>query len=410
MFSVILSIILKIVFDQEFIGEYKYTSRKKVNYYFIIVYCISTYFSLFFYILFWYYFSKIKGKKNKKDHFKYSTKLCGYIIYKESIKNEGIYCCTCCNCLEYCEDCELCCEDCNICCSTLNLSLCCYYCSCKSWCRGIFCCEFCNNVCDKSDLYRLRTMKDINKVEEVCIFYKVTGKWNWLGKIMTDRKTFPFVLILYYILITNMGFEDRIWDNIEKNNNSGGYDYLVNFVTIVAITFFYLINRFGGKCIIKFVDYVFNEGKSRFNKYLQKNFPGEYKNIFAGYFLYILLQTMLSIILSVLAYNKELKKIENYILSIPIGSVEYIKINILEIISFFVETNYRSLEFFSNSTIFSVYLLFWNIIIFILNVLDANNDVIIFIQYIIGSVVVVIISLIFIIIAIVKIWHKYLKS
>ena len=57
-----------------------------------------------------------------------------------------------------------------------------------------------------------------------------------------------------------MGFENRIWDNIENNNNSGGYDYLVNVFTIVAITFFYLINRVGGKCIIKFVDYVFNEG------------------------------------------------------------------------------------------------------------------------------------------------------
>ena len=119
---------------------------------------------------------------------------------------------------------------------------------------------------------------------------------------------------------------------------------------------------------------------------------------------------MVSLILSILAYNKKLKKIENYILSIPIGSVEYIKINILEIISFFVETNYRSLEFFSYSTIFSVYLLFWNIIIFILNVLDANNDVIILIQYIIESFIVVLICFIFITFYIVKIWHEYLKS
>ena len=48
--SVILSIAIKIIIDNAFIGEYKYSSRKKDNIYFIIFYYI---FSLISYLVYW---------------------------------------------------------------------------------------------------------------------------------------------------------------------------------------------------------------------------------------------------------------------------------------------------------------------------------------------------------------------
>ena len=81
-------------------------------------------------------------------------------------------------------------------------------------------------------------------------------------------------------------------------------------------------------------------------------------------------------------------EINSYILCTTIASVEYIKINILEIISFFYETNYKTLEFFSSSTIFSIYSLIWDIALFLLNLADYQNKYVLLFQFIIGIVIV----------------------
>ena len=58
----------------------------------------------------------------------------------------------------------------------------------------------------------------------------------------------------------------------------------------------------------------------------------------------------------------------------------------MDILSFFFEINYESLELFSASTIFSIYLLIWNIILFILNLLDINNNSMLLFQFIFGLI------------------------
>ena len=165
--SVILSIAIKIIIDNAFIGEYKYSSRKKDNIYFIIFYYI---FSLISYLVYWSCILK-QEKKFKKNIIKSSMKLYGYIIYKETSKTADV-------CFDSCYDCGNSCEDCKIYCNTLNLSLCCYSFSCKCCCKGIFCCD-CN---EKNNLYKVREFKDINKIETIHTFYRTTGRWNWIVK------------------------------------------------------------------------------------------------------------------------------------------------------------------------------------------------------------------------------------
>ena len=99
--------------------------------------------------------------------------------------------------------------------------------------------------------------------------------------------------------------------------------------------------------------------------------------------IYFTFQPLISLIISALVYFRKINKIENYFLSIAIGSVIYIKIYVLEFISFYFEQNYKSLSLLSSSTIISLYLFIWDIIFFILDIADADNNKIILIQFII---------------------------
>ena len=373
--SIILSISIKIIIDNAFIGEYKYTSRKRNNIYFIIFYYIFSILSLIIYYIYWYCILKEEIKTEKKI-IESSMKLCGYAIYKETSKNEDI----CCN---SCYDCGECCEDCKICCDTLNLSLCCYLGSCKCCCKGIFCCD-CN---DKK--YKIRTFKDINKIETVCVFYRITGRWNWLGKLMTSPLTYGLILYMYFVLITNFGFEDRIWNNIEQESNIGKKAIIINIIILGSIVVYFLINLYGGKIIAKILYSLYSladEEKSSSSP-IKKFHSGIVGNILAGVLTVITVQTAISIILSGLIYFKKIKKNENYFLSITIGSEEYIKICLLENVSFFFEANFKDLEFISTFSILSGFALIWNVIIFILNLFDINNNSYILFQFIIGLII-----------------------
>lgn len=64
LFSVFASIFIKIFLDKTYIDEYKYTSKEKVHYFFIISYFILTILSIFYYKIFLLY--ALKKKKKKK--------------------------------------------------------------------------------------------------------------------------------------------------------------------------------------------------------------------------------------------------------------------------------------------------------------------------------------------------------
>jgi hypothetical protein len=202
---------------------------------------------------------------------------------------------------------------------------------------------------------------------------------------MTNVKIIIIILYFYIILITNIGFEDRIWNNIENNDYIYKNAIIINIITLGSILLFYIINLFGGKLMYNIM-LLAETKKNEVYSLANKAIPGELKYNLLGILPYSLTQTVISVVLSGLVYFRKGKKYENYILSISIGSVEYIKIFILDILSFFFEINYESLELFSASTIFSIYLLIWNIILFILNLLDINNNSMLLFQFIFGLI------------------------
>ena len=361
--SISCSIILKIFLDKIYIKEYNYNSRKNANYYLIISYIIFTYFSLIFYLLFWRYIIKIKEEKNKnKNKIKSKISCCEYFIYSETIPSKDICCYSCYNCGE-------CCEDCKICCGTLNYGLCFNTCSCKQCWKCIFCCN-----CKECRLVKApKTIKDINKLEKIYIIYRITGRWNYLASLITLPIIYPFTIFLYYVFITNFGFEERIWNNLKDNNNNEN-TFLINIYILLSIIAYYLINKFGGKISLNLL------GINRIEKIF-----GEFYVINSGIIDYIIIQTWVSTILSALIYYKKIGKYENFILSMGIGSLEYIKIIILEYIPFSIETNIKDFDLFS--LVFSVHLFIMKIILLVLNLLGAKNDSIIFFHFIFGITV-----------------------
>ena len=122
----------------------------------------------------------------------------------------------------------------------LNLSLCCYSCSCKCCSRFIFCCDCCKRnynksyIYDEYDTYPIRGINYINREKTVCILYKITGFWNWLGTILTNRYIYIFVIFILLSHVTNMGFEDKIWDNDDSNNINNKNLYWINGIIIIC--------------------------------------------------------------------------------------------------------------------------------------------------------------------------------
>ena len=359
------SILIKILLDKTFIDEYNYSSRESVNNFYIVCYTSLMIISLLLYILYSYYILNQEKKNENENAETSSMKLCGYIIYYEDKKNENICCC------EFCEDCKICCQ-------TLNMSLCCYLCSCLCCLKTIFCCQ-CKR-CKENNDYKIRKNNDVNKIDRIIVFYRVTGRFNWLAKIMTDIRIYPLALMLYFVLMTNIGFEDLIWENFEKHNKND--EFLINLIILGTILGYYILNKSAGKWVINTYDTLKIKESLNSIKCL-KGCSGEMLEIILGLIPYIFTQTFISSVLSGIIYfaNGEM---DYHILSVGIASVEYIKITILEVVSFYIETNYKTLEFFSSSTIFSIYLSVWNIIMFILNLTDVDAIKIIFFQFIIG--------------------------
>ena len=99
-------------------------------------------------------------------------------------------------------------------------------------------------------------------------------------------KIYPLALILYYIHLTNIGFEDRILDNIEKNNYIYKNAYIINIITISFIVYFYYINKYFGNGLLLLL--YNNKDTNKKENFIDKYLPGEYKGIIFGLLTYII--------------------------------------------------------------------------------------------------------------------------
>lgn len=357
LFSMTGSLIIQMLTNWLFLDVYE--NNTKDNLYFLIIYAIPTILSLPFY----YCFSSIFKKEKKKNIERKAMKVGGYIIYSET-KSSGYTCC---------KSCGLCCKN---SCKQLNYGCCCYLCSCSCFFKSIFCCK-CN--CDDYNIYNIEKNSNpeiINKTENICIIYKVHSFWFWFFDKILNIHVLSFIPILYLFEIYNIGFKSIISEEKENKEKT----LLRNFISLISLFIFLLINKYGGLFMNKYLDFfsVFSDDNDSYS------YKKDFKNIIAGIFPLFVLETIYSTIISPLIYYKIINNnIKNYFILFSIGSSEYLKIVCLNYLSLYWKINNNEIEILSSSFTFSLYFIIWNGISFILRILI---DDLLFFQFIISSI------------------------
>ena len=361
LFSLSMSIILKLILNRIFVPEYKEDNKEKSNFYFICIYSISTILSLIFYFIFSTAFRK---EKNKKKKIYTSMRFAGYIIYQEEIiREESSFCNNCGDIM-----------------NQLNYACCCHLCSITYLLKCIFCFKV---NCEKYNHYKIRKNSEINKKEEICIIYKVSGKCAWLTDLLTETKILVFVIIIYIIELFNIGFK-KVLTIDDENKDIGKKSFIINLICLLSIPIFYLIDRGGGLFVNKMLN--------KIDVNLFHDIPAcvcgkEFTNITIGILLIIFCESIYTTIISSFIYYNKMYDNEYYFIPISIGCSEYFKLICLNFLSFHFKINDNEMEILSSSFVFSIYILIWSAISFIIDLLNAEINKLILFQFIFSIVI-----------------------
>ena len=301
----------------------------------LIVYCI---FSIIFN-------KKIVKPKNKKKSTK-SCRVCGYVYYSEEEPN----------------DVEIKCEGCR-----KGFRKCYYNCLCNT-CSCFKCCE-CKKCCccygEEQDLSEVN-----HREKKICIIYYTTGKWSWFCDLFTSHIMLYNVLIMFILEFCNFGFKPDLSEYLGNIDDSQLYKF--NLLNLAGILLFYFITLLSGLCYKKCLH--FNEDK------------GEGTNLGFGIGTLFFTGSLVSFIASIITYFSDIsEKAKHYIMPFSIGSIEFYKIILKNIADGIFKTSAISFD-----SIFSIYVIIWNIFAFILDILKAKSKKLILAQFIISLFLIII--------------------
>ena len=367
LFSISLSIIFKLIFNRIFIPEYTENNKEKANVFFLLFYSISTILSLIFYFIFSTAFRK---EQNEKKKIYSSMRFAGYIIYREEIiREESSFCRNCGDIIKQ-----------------LNYACCCYLCSITYVIKCIFCCKV---KFSKYNHYKTRKNSVINKKEEICIIYKVSGKCAWLTDLLTETKILAFVIIIYIIELFNIGFK-KVLTFEDKDKDIGNKSFIVNIISLFSMFIFYLIDRYGGKLINKILNKIdgIDEDEDNFDDCICCVCGKEFNNIIIGILPVIFCESILTAIISPLVYYNKMKEFHYYFIPISIGCIEFLKVICLNFLSFHFKINNNDMEIISSSFVFSIYFLIWTAISFIIDLFNSKINKLVLFQFIFSLVII----------------------
>jgi len=245
--------------------------------------------------------------------------------------------------------------------------------------KCIFCCKFYEYPFYKIE--KNANSEIINKNEKICIIYKVNSFCFWFFDKIFNIHVYPFVPMIYLFEAYNIGFKSNLLD--EKIDNKKEL-LIINITSLLSLFIMYAINKYGGLLLNKYLNWfsdIFNKESDE-----EDDYKNDFKNIISGIFPLILFETIYSAIISPLIYFKKINSdIMQYFMSFSIGSSEYLKIVCLNYLSLYWKINNNEIELLSSSFTFSFYLIIWNGIAFLIEILI--NDLIFF-QFIIAATII----------------------
>ena len=333
-----------------------YDDTKSSFYIMAICYAISVILSIILYSIFVCIFTKnVKEKNINGDKFRV-CEICGYTIYSEDIiLNLKPPCCECCK--------LICCGTCHNCLNMMVGSLlCCLDDEDKDEIDICGCCK----CCDKEKI------KYKKNKEFFCYCYQAKRKQNWFNKFITSetqKKIFPYMLEYFYLQFLTIAFEHQYsefsgntsnQDNMDENNNR---EYIFTlgdlyFICIFIGTFFlFFFFTFSFNSIIN----LFNES----NKTKGINFVKKISNgILDGAHGILIFNGAFSLVISALYLSNKYDDIfkTHNLIFVPILMNKFYYFTLIFFCVSFSEEK-KKFEIISGSTLISIYLTIWDLII-----------------------------------------------
>ena len=343
--SILFSMAFKFILNKFLIVQKNIKIRK---FYAVLIscHCIPIIISLLFYCFFSIIFKKkVIETLNKKKTIS-NCRICGYVYYSENVKTDT-------NKIK-CEGCRK------------GFRRCYYNCFCYK-CKCLDCCECTKCCCCIGEEQNLSEVN--NRENQIYISYKTTGKCSWLCDLITNRFLLLLVLILFFLELINFGFKPSLSNFLENYDNSKLY--IINILSLAGILLFFFITYLAGFLFKKCFDL--------------KEEIGEGTYLGLGIIPLIFTGSLVSFIVSILSYFDIVsEKVKHYIIPLSIGSVEFYKI-LLQKVS---DAIFKTQALLSFDSLFSFYIIIWNIFAFILELTKVKVSKLILIQFIITLIII----------------------
>ena len=341
---------------------YKDNYDKRIFLYYIMgLYASSIIFSIIFYQIFKVTIFEYdeKGEEKKKDIS--ICQVCGYIIYREKSKpNKPPKR----NCF------TLCCESIQNCCNTTfcHLFSVCDICKCEPHC-SCRCCEY--------------DFEDYNKNKEEFLYcYKTQRKSFWCNKFFSNRiqkKLFPYMIEYFILQLTKIGFEKQYDKHKKSNTDIKIWTTIFIFSFILFIYFTLSFSKMvicNNKLDDDDEDEKYNEnGNKRLSKL--EIITKLSNDILNGTHGILLFNGVFSLIFSIFYLSNISEEIKTYffkynIILIPILMNKFYFFT-LHYYCIYTSEKYQKFEIISNSSLISIYISIWNIILALIKTSIPEN-------------------------------------
>ena len=174
---------------------------------------------------------------------------------------------------------------------------------------------------------------------------------------------------MFFLELINFGFKPSLSNFIENYDNSKLY--IINILSLAGILLFFFITYLAGFLFKKCFDL--------------KEEIGEGTYLGLGIIPLIFTGSLVSFIVSILSYFDIVsEKVKHYIIPLSIGSVEFYKI-LLQKVSYAI---FKTQALLSFDSLFSFYIIIWNIFTFILELTKVKVSKLILIQFIITLIII----------------------
>ena len=264
----------------------------------------------------------------------------------------------CCECKDRCQDCCCCQEN----CYTKFCRM--WYIFWSSFCCVLltpfcFCC-FCDTLCAEGEVNEL-----YQNSEDFCYCYKVQRKTSWFCDLLFKNNLLEIIVINIYLELLVVGFGKQIGINLQNN------DLNDNFIIIIIYILSFLIIALLNKCKCFEAD--------------EKIFNGELYKLSGITILNSFIVTIISGFS--LFGNDDLRNFtDKYLIIFPYALTKFYYFILMN--SLVKDLDSDNLDLLSNSTIISLFLMIFNIIIWVFtDFIDISIYTLYFFQFIFGIIV-----------------------